>query len=44
MTTINDLDDFKALEPFFQIIQEGLDGLVDGLRGLRPPVAPGPFE
>jgi ketosteroid isomerase-like protein len=23
-------DEFKALEPFFQIIMEGLDGLVDG--------------
>jgi ketosteroid isomerase-like protein len=30
MTTINDLDDFKALEPFFRIIQQGLDGLADG--------------
>jgi hypothetical protein len=30
MTTINDLDDFKALEPFFRIIEEGLDGLADG--------------
>ena len=30
MTTINDLDDFKALEPFFRIIQEALDGLADG--------------
>ena len=29
MTTINDLDDFKALDPFFRIIEEGLDGLVD---------------
>src|ERR1700733_1747758 len=30
MSTINDLDDFKALEPFFRIIEQGLDGLVDG--------------
>jgi ketosteroid isomerase-like protein len=30
VTTINDLDDFKALEPFFRIIEQGLDGLADG--------------
>src|ERR1700722_7317475 len=30
MTTINDLDDFKALEPFFRIIEQGLHGLADG--------------
>ena len=30
MTAINDLDDFKALEPFFRIIEQGLDGLADG--------------
>jgi ketosteroid isomerase-like protein len=30
MTTIGDLDDFKALDPFFRIIEQGLDGLVDG--------------
>jgi ketosteroid isomerase-like protein len=30
MTTISDLDDFKALEPFFRIIEQGLDGLADG--------------
>ena len=30
MTGINGLDDFKALEPFFQIIEQGLDGLADG--------------
>jgi ketosteroid isomerase-like protein len=30
MTTINDLDDFEALEPFFRIIERGLDGLADG--------------
>ena len=29
-TTITDLDDFKALEPFFRIIEEGLDGIADG--------------
>lgn len=28
-TTINDVDDFNALEPFFRIIQQGLDGLAD---------------
>jgi hypothetical protein len=26
MTTINDLDDFKALEPFFRIIEQGRYG------------------
>jgi hypothetical protein len=30
MTTITDLDDFKALEPFFRIIEHGLDGIADG--------------
>jgi uncharacterized protein len=30
MTTIDDLDDFKALEPFFRIIEQGLEGLADG--------------
>ncbi|MGO9898163.1 MAG: nuclear transport factor 2 family protein [Solirubrobacteraceae bacterium] len=30
MRTINDLDDFKGLEPFFRIIERGLDGLADG--------------
>jgi ketosteroid isomerase-like protein len=25
-----DLDDFRALDPFFRIIEEGLQGLVDG--------------
>ncbi len=30
MTTINDPDDFQALEPFFRIIEQGLDGLADG--------------
>lgn len=30
MTTINDLDDFKALEPFFRIIEQALYGLADG--------------
>jgi ketosteroid isomerase-like protein len=28
--TVTNLEDFKALEPFFRIIEEGLDGLVDG--------------
>ena len=27
---VTNLGDFKALEPFFRIIEEGLDGLVDG--------------
>ena len=30
MITINALDDFKALDPFFRIIEKGLPGLVDG--------------
>jgi ketosteroid isomerase-like protein len=30
MTTITGLDDFKALDPFFRIIEEGLDGIADG--------------
>ena len=31
MSTISDLDDFKALEPFFRIIEQGLEGrLADG--------------
>jgi ketosteroid isomerase-like protein len=30
MTPIGDLDDFAALDPFFRIIEEGLNGLVDG--------------
>ena len=30
MTTINNLGDFKALDPFFRIIEQGLDGLADG--------------
>ncbi len=29
-TAITDLDDFKALDPFFRIIEKGLDGLADG--------------
>src|SRR2546423_10443172 len=29
-TTITDLDDFKALDPFFRIIEKGLDGVADG--------------
>ena len=27
---IRDMDDFRALDPFFRIIEEGLNGLVDG--------------
>ena len=30
MTTINDLADFKALDPFFRIIEKGLEGHADG--------------
>ena len=31
MTTTNtDLDDFKSLDPFFRIIEKGLDGIADG--------------
>jgi hypothetical protein len=29
-TTITDLDDFRALDPFFRIIEKGLDGIADG--------------
>jgi ketosteroid isomerase-like protein len=30
MKTIRDSDDFRALDPFFRIIEQGLEGLVDG--------------
>ncbi|KAG0293468.1 hypothetical protein BGZ96_002810 [Linnemannia gamsii] len=30
MPVITDLENFTALNPFFQIIEKGLDGLVDG--------------
>jgi uncharacterized protein len=30
VTSITNLEDFKALEPFFRIIEESLDGLADG--------------
>ena len=30
MTAIGNLDDFAALDPFFRIIEEGLNGLADG--------------
>src|SRR6266481_6007713 len=30
MTTITDIDDFNALDPFFRIIEQGLDGIADG--------------
>jgi ketosteroid isomerase-like protein len=30
VTAINDIDDFRALDPFFRIIEEGLSGLADG--------------
>src|SRR5882672_7946844 len=29
-STITDLDDFKALDPFFRIIETGLEGIADG--------------
>jgi ketosteroid isomerase-like protein len=29
-TLIRDIEDFRALDPFFRIIEQGLDGLVDG--------------
>jgi ketosteroid isomerase-like protein len=29
-TTITELDDFKALAPFFRIIEKGLEGIADG--------------
>jgi ketosteroid isomerase-like protein len=28
--TVDNIEDFKALEPFFRVIEEGLAGLVDG--------------
>ena len=28
--TVRNMDDFRALDPFFRIIEEGLAGLVDG--------------
>jgi ketosteroid isomerase-like protein len=30
MTTVPDLGDFHALDPFFRIVEEGVAGLVDG--------------
>src|ERR1700722_7694158 len=30
MAAITDLDDFKALDPFFRIIEEGLTSIADG--------------
>jgi ketosteroid isomerase-like protein len=30
MTPITHLEDFKALDPFFRIIEKGLDGIADG--------------
>jgi uncharacterized protein len=30
MTTISNLEEFKALDPFFRIIEEGLKGIADG--------------
>jgi ketosteroid isomerase-like protein len=30
VTAINNLDDFRALDPFFRIVEEGLRGLADG--------------
>jgi hypothetical protein len=31
MTTITNLSDFQALDPFFRIIEEALAGLTDGV-------------
>jgi hypothetical protein len=28
--TVDNIEDFRALEPFFRVIEEGLAGLVDG--------------
>ncbi|MGH3200433.1 MAG: hypothetical protein ACRDOH_23730 [Streptosporangiaceae bacterium] len=28
--TVDNMEDFRALEPFFRVIEEGLAGLVDG--------------
>ena len=30
MTAVSNLADFRALDPFFRIIEEGVAGLVDG--------------
>jgi ketosteroid isomerase-like protein len=30
MTAVGDLDDFRALDPFFRIVERGVAGLVDG--------------
>jgi hypothetical protein len=30
MTVVSNLDDFRALDPFFRIIERGVAGLVDG--------------
>ena len=30
MTAITGPDDFKALDPFFRIVEKGLDGIADG--------------
>ncbi len=30
MTAIANLSDFKGLDPFFRIVEQGLSGLVDG--------------
>jgi hypothetical protein len=35
-------DDFKALEPFFHVIEQGLDGLVDGDQFFDSPTMPLP--
>ncbi len=31
MSLIRDIEDFRALEPFFRIIEQGLQGLADGV-------------
>jgi hypothetical protein len=30
VSLIRDIEDFRALDPFFRIIEQGLQGLVDG--------------
>jgi uncharacterized protein len=30
MSTVSDLEDFTALDPFFRIIEKGLEGIADG--------------
>jgi hypothetical protein len=37
MSSISNLDDFRALDPFFRIIEQALAGLVDGEHFLPRP-------